>query len=371
MLEAILGYEAAEDLGCPCSAARCSSTAADIHCCYCFYRRMLCRHCAVKIHFDNAFHQVEDWVGTYFKRRGLQELGLVIRLGHGGDTCHFAKEPVSMTVTHVNGIHTCNVQFCGCFPPDKYNPVDVPLQLANAGLWPASYKNPRTATTFHAAWEYNQFFLQAKVNVMDYNRVKLCITNNAFRDDVPVTSQDQYRQLLTSQRQFMFIQTLKQFGASVQDRYAAGSLVVLCPACPQPGKNMDPGWKDVPAKDQYVHALFYAKDGNFQLHQHMKKMDLDDVAFTRGGGYYVDDVEGSNFLKIMDNDPESSKETSTCNKFFAINGKRLDGKRITGVVSLVCAPHGMIMGSSTVDLTKGERYILSSLHLFCEPHLLS
>ncbi|KAI0037558.1 hypothetical protein FA95DRAFT_1506816, partial [Auriscalpium vulgare] len=204
---------------------------------------MLCRECAVRTHLDNPFHQVEEWVGTYFKRRGLQELGLVIRLGHGGDVCPCAKEPVSMTVTHVNGIHTCDIQFCGCFPLGKYNSVEAPVQLANAGLWPASYKNPRTVSTFHAVREYNQFSLQAKVNVMDYNRVKLRMTNNAFRDDVP----DRYRQLLTSHRQFMFLQTLKQFGAGVQDRYAPGSLVVLCPACPQPGKNMDPSWKDVPA----------------------------------------------------------------------------------------------------------------------------
>ncbi|KAI0061020.1 hypothetical protein BV25DRAFT_1827265 [Artomyces pyxidatus] len=350
MLESLLSHEAAQDLGQPCALCGCAD--ALTRCRECFYRRILCKDCAVKTHVDNPFHQMEYWEGTYFRRTSLRELGLVIRLGHGGKPCPFAQPTATVTIVHTNGIHTCDVDYCGCMPPGEYVPVATPLQLANAGLFPATFKQPRTATTFQASREFNQFTLQAKINAQDYHAVKLRLTNNAFRDDVP----DRYRQILTSHRQFAFLQTLKRFGESVREKYSPGSLVVLCPACAQPGKNMDPNWRDTPKEDEYIHALIYAKDGNFQQSQHKKKMDLLDSAFTRGGGYYADEVECACYLASVADDPESSKETSTCSKFHAVSAGRFDGKQVSGVISMVCAPHGLVMGSGTVDLTKGERF---------------
>lgn len=31
-----------------------------------------------------------------------------------------------------------------------------------------------------------------------------------------------------------------------------GACAVLCPACPQPGKNLPNGWEDAPSEDRYV-----------------------------------------------------------------------------------------------------------------------
>ena len=39
-----------------------------------------------------------------------------------------------------------------------------------------------------------------------------------------------------------------------------GGCALLCPACPHPGKNLPPDWKDTPEEKQYVwicHTLFF------------------------------------------------------------------------------------------------------------------
>lgn len=39
---------------------------------------------------------------------------------------------------------------------------------------------------------------------------------------------------------------------------------------------------------RYLDAFHYAKDGNFVLCQHSKKLDMDDSPLTDGAAYYVD-----------------------------------------------------------------------------------
>ncbi len=37
---------------------------------------------------------------------------------------------------------------------------------------------------------------------------------------------------------------------------SAGECAVLCPACPQPGKNLEDGWQDAPPEKRYVQEIF-------------------------------------------------------------------------------------------------------------------
>ena len=52
----------------------------------------------------------------------------------------------------------------------------------------------------------------------------------------------------------------------------AGECALLCPACPQPGKNLprDGSWRSVPREKRFLYALFLAPDANFR----MKRKDV-------------------------------------------------------------------------------------------------
>ena len=153
----------------------------------------------------------------------------------------------------------------------------------------------------------------------------------------------------------------------------AGSAAVRCPACPQPGINMDPNWKDRPEDERYKDALFIAKDGNFQLCQHDKKLDENDFSVLDGAAYFVDNQKHEDYKKRNQKDTDVNKEvsglafllllalmigkTGICSDFKATNAikaGRYDGKKKSGVITVVCARHGYALPCGTVDIEKGE-----------------
>ncbi|GJE96005.1 hypothetical protein PsYK624_121980 [Phanerochaete sordida] len=192
--------------------------------------------------------------------------------------------------------------------------------------------------------------MQSKTSAYDYFKTLKRITDNGFTTDV----KDRYREFMAASRQFGFLQTLKWFGKNVNN-LKSGCLAVLCAACPNIGINMAPGWEQRPQEKWHLDAMFYAKDGNFTLGQHAKKMDHKDTAFTDGAAYYAPSGEHKRYEEEAADVPECSAETTTCSNFAAGSGK-YDGKFKSGQVGLNCARHGVVLPCGTVDLTKDERY---------------
>jgi hypothetical protein len=64
--------------------------------------------------------------------------------------------------------------------------------------------------------------------------------------------QERYQEFLRMTHQWMHLQLVKRAGRGhnlCEDRInatQAGECALLCPACPQPGKNLPPGWENVP-----------------------------------------------------------------------------------------------------------------------------
>jgi hypothetical protein len=64
--------------------------------------------------------------------------------------------------------------------------------------------------------------------------------------------QERYDEFLRMTRQWQHLMLLKRAGRGhdpCEDRMNAtkpGELALLCPACPQPGKNLPPNWQNVP-----------------------------------------------------------------------------------------------------------------------------
>jgi hypothetical protein len=125
---------------------------------------------------------------------------------------------------------------------------------------------------------------------------------------------DRYKPFLAGHRQVSFLNMLMESGQTVKAKYEPGALVKLCAACPQPNKNMDPNWRVLPPEEEYavrlqitvsinddlffsyINALAYAKDGNFQLSQHNKKMDQLDLPFTYNGGSFADELGAKQYV---------------------------------------------------------------------------
>ena len=63
-----------------------------------------------------------------------------------------------------------------------------------------------------------------------------------------------------------------------------GSLALFCPACPQPGINLPPGWEDEPEQWRYTRCI--NMDGNFKA-DHIAMDTPDDVYLADGLGYWV------------------------------------------------------------------------------------
>lgn len=97
---------------------------------------------------------------------------------------------------------------------------------------------------------------------------------------------------------------MKRQGADLKNLGYA-SLAVLCPACPQDGKNLDLSWMTRSKDSRYVQsssgerlflmttrfldALFYTIDGNFHANLRNKRMDLEDFPLSKGVAYFANE----------------------------------------------------------------------------------
>ncbi|KAH0825633.1 hypothetical protein J3R83DRAFT_13480 [Lanmaoa asiatica] len=86
------------------------------------------------------------------------------------------------------------------------------------------------------------------------------------------------------------------FPAGVQ-RTQEGECCVLCPACPQPGKNLPDNWDKVPKDKQWLYALFVAIDANFHLKRSAVSKDGVDPSLSRGWGYFVEELSYKLYLR--------------------------------------------------------------------------
>lgn len=62
-------------------------------------------------------------------------------------------------------------------------------------------------------------------------------------------------------REWRYLKSLKRAGGQQQSNGAddreLGSCAVVCPACPQPGRNLPDGWEAAPKEKGYVYFVLY------------------------------------------------------------------------------------------------------------------
>jgi len=174
----------------------------------------------VSTHERLPFHCVQMWNGRFFEQSDLLTHGLCLDLCHYPDDCPSTplnvetqmmfdldisdgadevddgyqpsepSEPTThsrsrsdLTVVSSTSIFTRSVRWCNCTKsPDQY----VQL-LLRAKLFPASFKNPKTAFTFEVLDHFRIDALECKTVAMNFMSKLVRITNEAFPSRVPVS----------------------------------------------------------------------------------------------------------------------------------------------------------------------------------------
>ncbi|KAJ7810476.1 hypothetical protein B0H13DRAFT_2243448 [Mycena leptocephala] len=311
----------------------------------CYGPSLFCQACIVKGHTVLPTHWIQEWNGSFFERRALKDLGLVIQLGHPpGSHC---PNPLAANkdfcLIDVTGVHTVAMSYCLCD-----SSIEKRQQLMRVCWWPATARDPKTCATFPVVRLFQIMNCLGKVSAHDFLRSLELLTNNDGLDPPP----DRRRAFRHIVRQYRTIQRLKRAGRghhpSGVNGTAQGELALQCRACPQDGKNLPPGWnsikwEEMPEDQRYKYFLFLAQDCNFRLINRNVGSAAKDPIVGDGFGYFVNQEKYTEFLGHI---------------------KRVKGLRTTGVGGVTCARHNMWRPNGIGDLQLGERYCNMDFILF-------
>ncbi|KAF7345208.1 CxC2 domain-containing protein [Mycena sanguinolenta] len=299
----------------------CGRGSADHRCRECLGGgELMCHGCIVDGHHRLPFHQIEHWTGTIFERKSLKELGLRIQLGHW---------------------HNVALDYCGC--GQGGHPT---RQLLRSQLWPATTTNPKTAATFAVLRLYHLLSFEAKCSVLEFYQTLARQTDNLGlnRRKRSAPTQERYQGFLRMTRQWRHIRMLKRAGRGHDPAGIAntkpGECALLCPACPQPEKNLPPNWKDVAETKRFLYALFLAIDANFRLKRKEVSSEAKDPGLGNGWAFFC---EVQAYMRHVEDNWDQKQERSHCIAHDAVDkpDREARGTASSGIGAVDCARHNM------------------------------
>ncbi|KAF9028249.1 hypothetical protein BDZ89DRAFT_934883, partial [Hymenopellis radicata] len=325
-------------------------------CLTCHDHRLFCLECFSFKHAGLYLHRIQEWTGTHFWPTTLAKIGVVVQLGHApGDDCfspRFANAKRFVVIDVDQGLQVINLQYCGC---TLNAGIGFDIQLLRARLYPATTHDPETCATFRALEHFQILSFMSKLSAYEYFAACCRLTDNTGTETPP----NRYAQLLIMVREWRHLKFCKRFGRGNADggrkQTQAGDLVVVCPACPQPGLNMH---VKLPTDPDYVDRMFLAIDANFRLKRADVSSSERDPALNAGCAYFVEEETFDKYINLYEK--VVPDEDSTCNKHDALKLASMRGGKgtaSTGVGAVVCARHDTKRGSAVVNLKKGEKYI--------------
>ncbi|KAG2104983.1 hypothetical protein BD769DRAFT_1612896 [Suillus cothurnatus] len=320
----------------------------------CLGTELYCKACTVGRHVENPTHRIKYWNGQHFKDTNLWDLSLRLQLGHPpGERC---SNPSSIhndfVVLNINGVHDVTLHFCECQTAQSRT-----TQLLRMCWFPATTLEPKIAATFRLLHNFHILSFESKASTFEYWQTLARLTNNTGLDP----PKDHYSALLRMVKEWRNLTLLKRSGRGHDpggvDATQHGACAVLCPACPQPGKNLPDGWEDTPSEDRWKYSLFLAIDANFRLARKNVSSDKADPGLNKGWAYFVEEDTFKKFLRDTGKQPQ---EKSSCASHNAVNLAETKHSRdlaATGAGTVDCSCHNMKRPCSIGDLQKGERYI--------------
>jgi len=87
-----------------------------------------------------------------------------------------------ITVINRSGVHEIGVRWCCCPNRHKHD-----MQLMEAGLFPATFRNPKTAFTFRVLEEFHLDNLECKTTPSQFFSRLRRLTSDEFPNSVPVS----------------------------------------------------------------------------------------------------------------------------------------------------------------------------------------
>ncbi|KAF7288964.1 hypothetical protein MIND_01413000 [Mycena indigotica] len=348
-------------------AAKCecgSQVSPTFRCLDCFNSPLWCQSCVWKAHQLNPFHHIEMWDGQRFVPR-LYDQPIPIHPGCGGQSCPHTSQASSpprtpLTICHESGLQEATIQWCQC--PERA--AERWEQLLAVRLFPATFKEPRTAFTFGVLKQFQVHALASKKSAYDYIKALCQLTDN----EAPDTVEKRYREFLFACRLWRYLALERRTGQAhnfdvhVPHRRLQ-SLALRCPACPEVGFNIDAEMIDsAPENEKHKYTLFVSADGNFKLQRKNKRDDLNDIALNGGKAFFGPKAETTAYVKRV----PKSEDPRTCSHLKASkmqNTAKFKNCVISGVVAIQCARHGFYLPQAMIDLLKGEGFAFTDFAL--------
>ncbi|KAJ7448481.1 hypothetical protein FB451DRAFT_1567204 [Mycena latifolia] len=306
----------------------------------------------------------EKWADKSWVVTTLQSLGLRVQLVHKrGEICPgvIARTPEEVAAADLdtfcivdnNAIHEVGIDFCTCGTAPTRT-----VQLLRAGLYPATSIRPRSAATFRVLRKFHMLSFESKCSAYEFYNALARNTNNTGS----FQPRNRYSEFLRMTREWRHLQMLKRSGRAHMPggtrNIAAGACALLCPACPQPGKNLPASgeWRSVPKEKRFLYALFLAIDANFRMKRKQVSSEEADPGLNNGAAFFS---EVKAYMEHVSEHWEMEQEKSRCVSHDAVDqpDREARGTASSGIGTVDCARHNMKRPNGVADLQKGERYI--------------
>lgn len=166
----------------------CGDIKASFSCRDCYGPHWWCQRCLIQSHTHHPFHRPRKWIEGSFENVSLCDLGYLFILGHSSSVGSCPKDDNSfgdrqMTLIHVNGVFEHCVRFCRC--PGATSEHE---QLFKHRLFPSTFDRPETAFTLDLLDYFSIDSMECKTSAQGFFQKLRRVTNNAFPDEVPVSS---------------------------------------------------------------------------------------------------------------------------------------------------------------------------------------
>ena len=191
-------------------------------------------------------------------------------------------------VIHTNGVHHLAMVACRC-----RGSANVPLDLLGGGLMPASFDHIKTLFSTAVLNHFRLCNLELKASAYQFYQL-ICRMTQPL---APASVVNLYHELRRMSRLWRWMKKLKWAGYGHNNKDAtnpdAGELAKFCPACPQPGINLEEGW--LADATNSVYRRTFVADGNFKA-DHISQKGID-VWLYDGGGMAPKQQDYFDFLK--------------------------------------------------------------------------
>ncbi|KAJ7265087.1 hypothetical protein C8J57DRAFT_1622132 [Mycena rebaudengoi] len=306
--------------------------------------QLLCVSCLVRRHKQLPLHRIQFWNGEYFTTKSLRQLGLRMQLGHWAGYEHRCPvpEPVRDDVFVViddHGVHEVALDF-------------------SAACWFISRDDdqPSDGRNFYRAAKLSAPFVESKCSSYEFYHSLERETDNSGVKPL----RNRYHEWRRMTREWRNLKMLKRAGREHAQTGAMGTApgecALLCPACPQPGKNLPEGWETAADDDKFLYALFLAIDANFRLKRKDVSSEEKDPGLSPGWAFFC---EVGKYMQHVEKHWKEPQERSRCVAHDAVDKPDKESRRTvsSGIAAVDCARHNFKRPNAVGDLQLGERYI--------------